>query len=83
MYSQPEIKQFHTQENLEKCRNKRRFMIDDKFIEIMNKEVEENFCDKRREGSNDDYLCSLIRNNEIKEIIKFTEQSKLPLEGEI
>ncbi|KAK8840555.1 hypothetical protein M9Y10_030764 [Tritrichomonas musculus] len=73
-YFQPEINQFLT-ENKE--------LKDDKFIEQTNKEVEENFYEKRREGQNDDYLCELIRNNEIKEFIKFTEQRNLPLESDI
>ena len=49
----------------------------------MNKEIEENFYEKRREGENDDYLCELIRNNEIKEFITFTEQRNLSLENKI
>ncbi|KAK8898112.1 hypothetical protein M9Y10_000381 [Tritrichomonas musculus] len=73
-YFQPEIKQFLTESKALK---------DERFIEQMNKEVEENFYEKRREGENDDYLCELIRNNEIKEFIKFTEQRNLPLESGI
>lgn len=46
----------------------------------MNKEIETNFYEKRREGLNDDYLCELIRNNEIQEFIRFTEQRNLSLE---
>ncbi|KAK8840929.1 hypothetical protein M9Y10_027761 [Tritrichomonas musculus] len=49
----------------------------------MNKEIKENFYEKRREGENDDYLCELIRNNEIKEFITFTEQRNLSLENKI
>ena len=49
----------------------------------MNKEVESNFYEKRREGLNDDYLRELIRNNEIIEFITFTEQRNLSLDIEI
>ena len=82
-YFQPEIKPFLTKENIEKYGSKNELLKDDKFIERMNKEVEENFYEKRREGLNDDYLCELIRNNEIKEFIRFTEQRNLSLEIEI
>ena len=82
-YFQPEIKQFLTEENIEKYIRKNKLLKDNKFIERMNKEVESNFYEKRREGLNDDYLCELIRNNEIKEFIRFTEQRNLSLEIDI
>ncbi|KAK8838958.1 hypothetical protein M9Y10_032418 [Tritrichomonas musculus] len=52
-------------------------------MERMNKEIEANFYEKRREGENDDYLCELIRNNEIKEFITFIGQANLPLDSYI
>ncbi|KAK8840923.1 hypothetical protein M9Y10_027755 [Tritrichomonas musculus] len=82
-YFQPEIKPFFTKENIEKYNSKNGSLKDIEFIESMNKEVEENFYEKRREGENDDYLCELIRNNEIKEFITFTEQRNLSLENKI
>ena len=80
-YFQPEIKPFLTEENIEKYGSKNGSLKDHKFIERMNKEVEEDFYDKRREGENDDYLCKLIRNDEIKEFITFIEQTNLSLEN--
>lgn len=41
------------------------------FTERMNKEVDEDFYEKRRDGENDDYLCQLIRNNKINEFNTF------------
>ena len=82
-YFQPEIKPFLTEENIEKYCRKNESLKDSEFIERMNKEVESNFYEKRREGLNDDYLCELIRNNEIKEFIRFTEQRNLSLEIDI
>ena len=82
-YFQPEIKPFLTKENIEKYGSRNNSLKDEKFIERMNKEVESNFYEKRREGLNDDYLCELIRNNEIKEFIRFTEQRNLSLEIDI
>ena len=82
-YFQPEIKPFLTKENIEKYGSRNNSLKDEKFIERMNKEVESNFYEKRREGLNDDYLCELIRNNKIQEFIKFTEQTNLSLEIEI
>ena len=79
-YFQPEIKPFLTEENIEKYGSKNKSLKDAEFIKRMNKEVEENFYEKRREGLNDDYLCELIRNNEIQEFIRFTEQRNLSLE---
>ena len=79
-YFQPEIKPFLTEENIEKYCRKNTILKDAEFIERMNKEVESDFYEKRREGMNDDYLCELIRNNEIKEFIRFTEQRNLSLE---
>ena len=82
-YFQPEIKPFVTEENIEKYGSKNKSLKDPEFIERMNKEVESDFYEKRREGANDDSLCELIRNNEIIEFIKFTEQINLSLEIEI
>ena len=79
-YFQPEIKRFVTKENIEKYGSENESLKDNKFIEVMNKEIETNFYEKRREGLNDDYLCELIRNNEIQEFIRFTEQRNLSLE---
>ena len=81
-YFQPEIKRFLTQENIEKYEIVKQ-LITDKFIERMNKEIESNFYEKRREGENDDYLCELIRFNKTKELIAFVERTNLPLENEI
>ena len=79
-YFQPEIKPFITEENIEKYCRKNESLKDSEFIERMNKDVESNFYEKRREGLNDDYLCELIRDNQIKEFIKFTEQRNLSLD---
>ena len=43
----------------------------------MNNEVQEHFYE------NDDYLCQLIRFNQIKEFIIFVEQTNLSLEKSI
>ena len=67
--------------NSEVFENDKRILLS--FIERMNKEVEENFYEKRREGENDDYLCELIRNNKIKEFVTLVEQTNLSLENEI
>ena len=44
----------------------------------MNKEIE-----KRREGESDDYLCELIRFDEIQEFVRFIEHTNLSLKSEI
>ncbi|KAK8839760.1 hypothetical protein M9Y10_031465 [Tritrichomonas musculus] len=82
-YFQPEIKPFLTQENIEKYGGKNKSLKDDKFNERMNKEIEANFYEKRQEGESDDYLCKLIRFDEIKEFVRFVEQINLSLESEI
>ena len=79
-YFQPEIKRFVAEENIGKYGSENKSLKDNKFIEVMNKEIETNFYEKRREGLNDDYLCEQIRNNEIQEFIRFTEQRNLSLE---
>lgn len=48
----------------------------------MNNEVQEHFYEKLQEGEND-YLCQLIRFNQIKEFIIFVEQTNLSLEKSI
>ena len=83
VYFQPEIKPLLTQENIEQYGILNECLKDDKFIERMNKKVESNFYEKRREGENDDYLCELIRFNKIKEFITFVERTNLPLKNEI
>ena len=79
-YFQPEIKRFLTKENIEKYCSENQSLEDSEFIERLNKEPESKFYEKRREGLNDDCLCELIRNNEIEEFIRFTEQRNLSLE---
>ena len=82
-YFQPEIKQFLTNGNIEKHGSINEILQNEEFLEKMNKEVEKYFYEKRREGENDDYLCELIRFNNIEEFITFTEQRNLPLDIEI
>ena len=75
---------FLAKENIGKYRSLDELLRTNEFIE---KEEEvrtnEHFYEKRREGENDDKLCQLIRNNEIKEFITFTEQRNLQLESKI
>ena len=82
-YFRPEIKPFFTQENIEKYCIKNVSLLESEFIERMNKEVEANFYEKRREGLNDDYLCELIRFDKIKEFVRFVEQTNLSLKSVI
>ena len=78
-YFLPEIKPFLTTEMIKKYKNMNRSLQNDKFVEELKKEVDEDFYEKRKEGENDDSLCKLIRLNEIKEFVKFVEQRNLSL----
>ena len=82
-YFQPEIKPFLTKENIEKYGRENESLKDNKFIERMNKEVEEDFYEKRREGENDGYLCQLIRHDKIQEFVTFVVQTNLSLNSYI
>ena len=82
-YFKPEIKPLLTEENIKKYGNDDNSLNDEKFVEELKKEVEEDFYKKRREGESDDFLCKLIRFNKIKEFITFAEQTNLSLDNEI
>ncbi|KAK8882423.1 hypothetical protein M9Y10_045065 [Tritrichomonas musculus] len=82
-YFQPEIKPLLTKENIEKYSETSEVLKYDDFIEMMNKEVDEDFYEKRKEGEDDDYLCKLIRFDKIKEFATFVNQTNMSLESEI
>ena len=49
----------------------------------MNKEISEEFYDKRKEGESDSYLCELIRNNQVKEFGVYVNRNNISLESYI
>lgn len=81
---QPEIKPFLTKENIEKYGFKSQSLRNNGFVnEVIKKEIDEDFYEKRRKGENDGYLCELIRSDKIKEFITFVNQTNLSLESYI
>lgn len=83
-YFLPEIKPFLTKENIEKYGFKSQSLRNNGFVnEVIKKEIDEDFYEKRRKGENDGYLCELIRSDKIKEFITFVNQTNLSLESYI
>ena len=80
-YFFPEIKPFLTKEIIEKYSSKNSKIKNEELIYQIKNEIDNDFYEKRREGENDDYICKLIRNNEIKEFIAFVNQANLPLDS--
>ncbi|KAK8854382.1 hypothetical protein M9Y10_016944 [Tritrichomonas musculus] len=82
-YFQPEIKQFLAIEIIYEYSDKNDSLINDEFINRMNKEIEKDFYEKRRIGENDGYLCQLIRLDKINEFVMFVEQTNLSADDKI
>ncbi|KAK8876093.1 hypothetical protein M9Y10_006279 [Tritrichomonas musculus] len=70
-YFWPEIKHFLNEEIIKK------------FIEEIMKEVPEDFYNKRKEGENDNYLCELIRKNQVKEFGAYVNRNNISLKSSI
>ena len=82
-YFLPEIKPFLTEEFIQKNRSRRRSLNDEGFTDTLKKEIPEEFYDKRKKGENDDYLCELIRTNQVKDFIAFINRSNISPESYI
>lgn len=48
------------------------------FIFEINKELPENFHDSRKKGENDCYLCNLIREDSVKDLIANVNRNSIP-----
>ena len=57
--------------------------INESLIESNNKETNDQFEEKRKNGENDNYICQLIRNDMIDEFITYVNQTNLPLSSKI
>ncbi|KAK8870314.1 hypothetical protein M9Y10_008192 [Tritrichomonas musculus] len=66
-YFSPEIKEFLTDEFIQKHCDKNTKLKDENFIKKIKKEKNDKFYEKRKEGENDNFLCYLIRTNNAKE----------------
>ena len=82
-YFAPEIRPFITEEFIKKHRKYNKYIDNDYFIEEITKEVPKEFYDKRKEGENDDFLCTLIRFDYIEEFVAFVNQANISLHSVI
>lgn len=76
-YFAPEIKPFLTEEFIQEHCNDERFAN----IEEIMKEKSNDFYEKRKEGENDDYLCKIIRWNDIDAFIVHVNQVNISLQS--
>ena len=80
-YFAPELKPFFTEEFIKKYGDKNLYLREEIFINNIKKEVSEDFYDKRKEGENDNYLCELIRTNQVKEFGIYVNRNNIPYES--
>ena len=76
-YFQPEIEQF-LKENT-KAMNE----FKESFPNLLDKQLPEDFEEKRRQGENDDEICELIRNDLIEDFTTFVSYHNYPLKSKI
>lgn len=53
------------------------------FIENFSKTIPDNFEEKREQGENDSYICSLIRKDLIEEFVSYVNRTNLSISGQI
>ena len=82
-FFRPEIKPFLTEEFILKNRKQNVTLWKKEFIDDIKKEITEDFYDKRKEGENDNYLCELIRNNEVKEFGVHVNRNNISFDSHI
>ncbi|KAK8840889.1 hypothetical protein M9Y10_027720 [Tritrichomonas musculus] len=82
-YFAPEIKPFLTKEFIQKFRSENSNLRKEEFIDKIKKEVPEEFYIKRKEGENENYLCELIRTNQVKEFGVYVNRNNISLESYI
>ena len=70
----PELESFYTEEE----RNR----IKKDLLEI-DSEIFNDFNEKRQKGENEKFICSLIRNDSIKEFVEFVNRTDVDLKSEI
>lgn len=70
----PELKNFHTKERLKE--------IEKELLEI-NPDIFNNFNEKRQKGENDSPLCSLIRNDSIKEFVLYLNLNNVSIRSDV
>ncbi|KAK8850236.1 hypothetical protein M9Y10_018361 [Tritrichomonas musculus] len=83
-YFSPEIKPFLTEEFITKYSYKNQILKNNDFMkEINNKELPNEFYNKRKEGENDNFLCELIRTDKGKEFGVYINKMCLSYESNI
>lgn len=82
-YFAPEIKMFITDKFIQKYCSGILYFRKYNFIQKINKEIPDDFYEKRKIGENDSYLCYLIRMNMVKEFVIYVNQSNIPLNSRI
>ena len=70
----PEVKKFVGEEKVKDIENE---------LLLLNPKIFENFDEKRHEGENDSYICSLIRQDSVEEFIIYVNQTNISLKSEI
>lgn len=82
-YFAPEIKDFLTDEFIMKYSNQNKCLKNEDFINKIKKEIPEDFYNKRKEGENDSFLCSLIRKDDGKEFGVYINRHNLSFDSTI
>ena len=54
-----------------------------KWITELKEELPKDFYEQRKKGENDDKICEIIRNDDIKEFQNYTNQNKISLDSKI
>ena len=82
-YFAPEIKVFINEKWFPKYDKDKENTMENSWIEEINKEIPENFYEKRKNGENDNYICELIRDDLVKEFIIYITKNNYSLDSKI
>ncbi|KAK8845821.1 hypothetical protein M9Y10_020744 [Tritrichomonas musculus] len=74
-YFAPEIRPFFTEEEKDPSHR------GEKLFEQITKELPNDFDEKRKKGENDDFVCEMIRKDQIDEFIAFVNRTNLSLQS--
>ena len=79
-YFSPEIKSFLTEEFINKYKKRNPYLQNNEIIQEIQKEKAKEFYELREKGENDNYLCELIRLNDVKTFGVYVNRNNISLE---
>lgn len=82
-YFSPELQPLLTDKLINKYKSQNQNLKNSEFIQKVKKEIPSDFYAKRREGENEDYLCQLIRNDQIEDFVSYSNQANFSLSSEV